>query len=294
MTANAWPASIGFIGLGAMGGAVAQRLASTWNLQVYDLSPAAVDALVGYGAVACSNPAEAMAGAAIVFSCLPTPELVEAFWTENCKNLGDGAIAIDLSTIDPATSRRVAKLVEQRSGASFVACTMGKTPAMAREGQIPVFVGGDTSAIERLRPILAVMANATFDMGSVEGATMFKLISNLIGMSNLAVLAEGYMLAQAAGIDPAIYMDALRTTGGWSVQADIRLKWMMERDFTPRFAVDLAAKDLRLSVNAAAQWGVPTPMAASGLSVFSLARAAGLGGKDAAAIIDPLTPKSTR
>jgi 3-hydroxyisobutyrate dehydrogenase len=138
------------------------------------------------------------------------------------------------------------------------------------------------------------MASAVFDMGSVEGATTFKLISNLVGMTNLAVLAEGHLLAQAAGIDPATYMDALRTTGGWSVQADIRLKWMMERDFAPRFAVDLAAKDLRLSVNAAAQWGVPTPVAAAGLSVFSLAHAAGLGGKDAAAIVEPLTPKPAR
>ncbi|SDH73344.1 NAD(P)-dependent oxidoreductase [Propionivibrio dicarboxylicus] len=291
MTTTTWPGSIGFIGLGAMGGAVAQRLSSAWKLKVFDLSPAAVEAIGKFGAVACASPAEAMAGAAVVFSCLPTPELVEAFWTENGKHLGDGAIAVDLSTIDPATSRRVATLIERQAGAKFVACTMGKTPAMAREGKIPVFVGGDAAAVEKLRPVLAVMANAVFDMGSVEGATMFKLISNLIGMTNLAVLAEGHLLAQAAGIDPATYMEALRTTGGWSVQADIRLKWMMERDFAPRFAVDLAAKDLRLSVNAAAQWGIPTPVAAAGLSVFSLAHAAGLGAKDAAAIVEPLTPK---
>jgi 3-hydroxyisobutyrate dehydrogenase len=135
------------------------------------------------------------------------------------------------------------------------------------------------------------MASVTYEMGSVEGATMFKLISNLIGMTNLAVLAEGYLLAREAGIDSKTFAAALRTTGGWSTQADIRLAWMMEEDFTPRFAVDLAAKDLRLSVNAAATWGVPTPVAAAGLSVFSLARAAGLGGKDAAAIVAPLKPR---
>lgn len=294
MTANTWPVSIGFVGLGAMGGAVAQRLSSAWKLRVYDLSAAAVEAQRQVGAVACTSAAEAMAGASVVFSCLPTPELVEVFWTENCTHLADGAIAVDLSTIDPTTSRRVATLVECQGGARFVACTLGKTPAMAREGLIPVFVGGDAAAVEQLKPVFAVMANAVFDMGSVEGATTFKLISNLVGMTNLAVLAEGHLLAQAAGIDPATYMEALRTTGGWSVQADIRLKWMMERDFAPRFAVDLAAKDLRLSVNAAAQWGVPTPVAAAGLSVFSLAHAAGLGAKDAAAIVEPLTPKPMR
>ena len=131
----------------------------------------------------------------------------------------------------------MATLVERQRGVKFVACTLGKTPALARAGQIPVFVGGEAAAVEQLKPVLAVMANAVFVMGSVEGATMFKLISNLVGMTNLAVLAEGHLLAQAAGIDPATYIDALRTTGGWSVQADIRLKWMMERDFAPRFAV---------------------------------------------------------
>lgn len=292
MAGNAWPDSIGFIGLGAMGGAVAQRLTrGAWSVKVYDLSPHAVAALGGLGAVPCATAAEAMAGAQVVFSCLPTPELVEAFWTENHGHLGDGAIAVDLSTVDPATSRRVATLIAERTGAAFVACTLGKTPALARAGRIPVFVGGDAAAVGKLRPVLDAMAEAVFDMGSVEGATMFKLISNLIGMTNLAVLAEGHLLARAAGIDPAVYMEALRTTGGWSVQADLRLKAMMERDFAPRFAVDLAAKDLRLSVDAAARRGVPTPVAAAGLAVFSLARAAGLGDRDAAAIVEPLMPK---
>ena len=61
-----------------MGGAVAQRLSSAWTLRVFDLSPAAVDALRQFGAVACASPAQAMAGASVVFSCLPTPELVES------------------------------------------------------------------------------------------------------------------------------------------------------------------------------------------------------------------------
>lgn len=174
--------------------------------------------------------------------------------------------------------------------ARFVACTLGKTPALAEKGDIPLFVGGDAAAIETLAPILRHLGNVTFDMGSIEGATVFKLISNLVGMTNLAVLAEAFLLARKAGIDPEVFAAALRTTGGWSSQADIRLNWMMQADFAPRFAVDLAAKDLRLSVNAAATWGVPTPVAAAGLSVFSLARAAGLGAKDAAAIVVPLTP----
>ena len=283
---------LGFIGLGAMGGAVAQRLVSgPWQLSVYDLLPQAAAGLVQAGAQAAPDAASAVAGKQVVFSCLPTPELVEKFWQEHHGKLADGAIAVDLSTIDPATSRHIGNLIEKNTGASFVACTLGKTPALAQKGEIPVFVGGPPSAIAKLDPLLKHISNAVFNMGSVEGATMFKLISNLIGMTNLTVIAEGYALAKAAGIDGQTFAEALKTTGGWSTQADIRLNWMMNRDFTPRFSVDLAAKDLRLSVNMAATWGVPTPVAAAGLSVFSLARAAGLGRQDAASVIETIMPQ---
>lgn len=280
--------SIGFIGLGTMGGAVASRLATgPWKLTAFDLSAAAVERLAAKGAVAAPDVRAAVAGQDVVFTCLPTPELVEEFWSAHAPELSAGAIAVDLSTIDPATSRRVAKLVG-RTQAAFVACTLGKTPAMAEQGKIPVFVGGEADAVKALTPILQHMASDIFDMGSVEGATMFKLISNLVGMSNLAILAEGHLLAKQAGIDNETFAAALKTTGGWSVQADIRLNWMMQRDFATRFAVDLAAKDLRLSVNAAATNGVPTPVTAAALSVFTLAHAAGLGAKDACAVVAAL------
>jgi 3-hydroxyisobutyrate dehydrogenase len=285
--------SIGFVGLGAMGGAVARRLAGgPWSLAVHDLSTAAVAAVVAVGASAAKDAADAVAGRDVVFSCLPTPEMVEAFWAERIGDLKPGAVAVDLSTIDPGTSRRIADRIAAETGASFVACTLGKTPALAEKGEIPVFVGGPAAARAVIAPLVERMSNAVFDMGSVEGATIFKLISNLIGMTNLAVLAEGWLLAKAAGIEPAAFAAALATTGGWSTQAGIRLDWMTRGDFAPRFAVDLAAKDLRLSVDAAARGGIPVPVASAALSVFSLAHAAGHGRDDAAAIVAPLSPRT--
>ncbi|CAH2603895.1 NAD(P)-dependent oxidoreductase [Rhodovastum atsumiense] len=285
--------TLGFIGLGAMGGAVARRLAAgPWRVLVHDLAEAAVARAVAQGAVAAGDAGAAIAGADIAFTCLPTPELAEAFWQDHAARLREGAIAVDLSTVDPATSRRIATLVAAGGRARFAACTLGKTPAMAERGEIPVFFGADDpSLLETLRPVLAQMASTVFDMGSPEGATMFKLISNLVGMTNLVVLAEGLQLARATGIADDTFTAALKTTGGWSVQADIRLGWMAAADFAPRFAVDLATKDVRLSVDTAARRGVPTPVAAAALSVFSLARAAGLGAQDAAAVAVPLGPR---
>jgi 3-hydroxyisobutyrate dehydrogenase len=283
--------TLGFVGLGAMGGAIARNLAKGgWTLRVFDLSSAAIDRTCAAGAVAASSAKEAVKGSAVVFSSLPTPEMVEKFWTDQAPNLAAGAIAVDLSTIDPTTSRRIRDMIDATTSASFVAITVGKTPSHAEEGEIPAFVGGAPADIRRLAPLLDRLSNSVHNMGSVEGATTFKLVSNLIGMSNLAVLAEGYVLARRAGIPAETFTEALRTTGGWSVQADMRLPWIVKDDLAPRFAIDLAAKDLRLSVNAAAERHVPTPVAAAALSAFTMASASGHGSLDAAAVVEPLDP----
>ncbi|UCM86547.1 NAD(P)-dependent oxidoreductase [Streptomyces marincola] len=284
---------IGFVGAGAMGGAVCRRLASGGHrVRVFDLSHAAVAACVAAGAEAAADAADAVRSADVVFTSLPTPELVAGFWGDNLPHLAPGAVAVDLSTVDPATSRRVADRVTAH-GASFVACTLGRTPQHAENGDIPAFVGGESEAVERVRPLLDRLASSVHPLGDVEAATAFKLISNLIGMTNLAVLAEGYVLARRAGIAPEAFAAALEETGAESFQSRVRLPWIMADDLAARFSVDLAAKDVRLAVEAAARWSVPTPVAAAGLSALVAAGAAGHGRSDAAAVVETYDPRRT-
>ncbi|MGC3955834.1 MAG: NAD(P)-dependent oxidoreductase [Propionicimonas sp.] len=282
---------IGFIGLGVMGGAVARRLSGAFPVRAFDANPEAIARAAEAGAEAAADAASAIGGADFVMTSLPTPEIVEAFWAQHAAALEPGAIAVDLSTIDPSTARRIAELVEAGRAGGFVSCTLGRTPQHAERGEIPAFVGGPAEALTRLAPVLERMADSVHDMGSVEGATMFKLISNHIGMSNLVVLAEGYALACRAGIRPEVFTAALRTTGGWSTQAEMRLPLMVDGDYATRFAVDLAAKDLRLATDAAARWHLPAPLGSAALSVFSTASASGHGGSDAAAVIEALDPR---
>jgi 3-hydroxyisobutyrate dehydrogenase len=283
--------NIGFIGLGAMGGAIARRLlAQGFSVTCFDLDVQAVEALVSHGAMAADRASQAVAGHSVVITSLPTPEIVGRFWDEHAEELDEGAIAVDASTVDPATSRREAACVESHPGRRFVACTVGRTPAHAERGEIPAFVGGDPQAVDELRPVLMAMANEVFPLGSVEAATMFKLISNLVGMTNLVALAEGYSLASRMGIDADTFERALRTTGAWSSQAEIRLAWMAQDDLDARFSVDLAAKDLRLSVDAAARNHVPVHVCSSALQVFVLAQTMGYGRLDAGAVIRAVEP----
>ncbi|KAB8163833.1 NAD-binding protein [Streptomyces sp. 3MP-14] len=284
---------VGFVGAGAMGGAVCRRLAAGGHrVRVFDLSAGAVAACVAAGAEAADSAADAVGGSDVVFTSLPTPELVAAFWEENLPHLAPDAVAVDLSTIDPATSRRVADRIEAR-GASFLACTLGRTPGHAENGDIPAFVGGDPATVERVRPLLDRLASSVHPLGDVEAATTFKLVSNLVGMTNLAVLAEGYVLARRAGIEPEAFAAALEETGAGSFQSQVRLPWIMADDLAARFSVDLAAKDVRLAVEAAARWSVPTPVAAAGLSALVAASAAGHGRSDAAAVVETYDPRRT-
>ena len=282
--------ALGFIGAGRMGGAVARRLATGGHdVAVYDPSPDAVAACVEVGARAAESAVAAVRGAEAVFTSLPLPEHVTATYAELEGALEPGVVCVDVSTIDPATARAVADRLAA-AGAPFLVCALGKGPAQAEGGEIPLFVGGPAGTVERVRPLLERIGNAIHHLGDVEAATMFKLVSNLIGMTNVAVLAEGYLLARRAGIEPDAFTAALSDTGAGSYQLDMRLPWMIADDHAPRFAVDLAAKDLRLAVDAAARAHVPTPVGAQGLSQLLSASAHGFGGEDVTAMLKVLDP----
>jgi len=128
------------------------------------------------------------------------------------------------------------------------------------------------------------MGEKTYRFASVEAATTFKLVSNLVGMTNVAVLAEGLAIAARAGIDPGDFAAALADTGAASFQSELRLPWMIDRDWASRFGVDLAAKDVRLAVASAAVWKIPTPVGSAALGQLMASALQGWGGEDVVAI----------
>lgn len=285
------PRTIGVIGVGKMGGGLARNLARCGDLDVtvFDLSPEAVEACVAVGAHSAASAAEAATGRDLVITSLPQPVHVTAAYAEVAGSLQPGAICMDVSTIDPMTARALAdSLAEQ--GHSFVACLLGKGPTQAEAGEVPLFVGGDEQVIQSLEAVFTCIGETVHRLGSVEAATAFKLVSNLIGMTNLAVLAEGYSLCRRAGVDDEVFTAALADTGGWSYQATVRLPWMVAGDFAPRFPVALGLKDVRLAVDMAAQWGLAVPVGSAGLAQLASAVAHGWGGDDVDAVLKVLDP----
>lgn len=280
---------IAVIGVGRMGGGIARNLARPGDVEVtvFDPERAAVDRCVQVGAQAAAGAVDAVADADLVITSLPLPHHVHEVYSEITGHLAPDAIVMDTSTVDPATAAHVASGVGRHR---FVSCLLGKGPAQAETGDVPLFVGGPVDVLDVLAPVFARIGSGVHRLGTVEAATTFKLVSNLIGMTNLAVLAEGYSLCHASGVDDDAFAAALADTGGWSYQAEVRLPWMTAGDFTPRFSVALGLKDLALALGVAAHARVPVPVGAAGMAQLASAIAHGFGDEDVAAVLKVVDP----
>lgn len=278
----------GFIGVGRMGGGLARNLIrKEKNVLVYDVNPQAVQKTVEAGLTgrAAKSLAE-LSAAEVIFTSLPLPQDVESVMLGEKGLLNimkAGATYIDVSSIDPKTARKLSEAAEER-GINFLECPLGKTPAHAEKAEEPIFVGGKKEVFEKMKDILELIGSPVVFLGGVEASAAFKLISNLIGMTNLAVLAEGMRIAEKAGIDMNTFLELLKDTGGRSFQAEIRGPWIANRDFSNRFSVDLAYKDVRLGCEMAQSWGIDVATMKAALVYFQEASAQGYGGEDCCAI----------
>ena len=281
---------IGFIGVGLMGGPLARNLIrSHKQIFVYDLSAEAVQRTIAEGSTgyAVENLND-LVDCDVLFSSLPLPQHVcDTFLGEGglyC-SLKTGAIHVELSTIDPETSKSL-EVGAVKKGIGLLQCTLGKTPAHAEKAEEPMFIGGDKSTYDFLSGIWPIIGSPAHYMGGVEAACAVKLISNLIGMTNLTALAEGMRLGEKAGIDTDFLLELLDDTGAKSFQMDIRGPWIAAQDFSPRFGLDLALKDVRLGCEMAHAWGMKVPTMEAALSIYKRASDAGLGGEDCNAVFN--------
>ena len=275
---------IGFIGVGAMGGGLARNLIRAGKqVLVFDLNPEAVKRTLEAGNTGkAAAELQELAAADVVFTSLPLPQhLEETMLGENglLKAMKPGAAYIDVSTIDPQTARKLSDAADAE-GVKFLECPLGKTPAQAETAEEPIFVGGDQKVYEELKPILETIGAPVYYMGEVEASCALKLISNLIGMTNLAVMAEGIRIGEKAGIEPKFLLELLDDTGAKSFQMDVRGPWIAAGDFASRFGLDLALKDVRLGCEMADAWGVTPKTMKMALEYLKAASSAGYGKED--------------
>lgn len=279
---------LGFIGVGTMGAPLASRLIEKkYSVLVYNRTQSKLAPVLAAGSTGSrAESIAAFADCEVVFTCLARPEHVE----EIClgpdglyAHLKASTVHVELSTIAPETALKLAHAASER-GIAYVQCTVGKTPAHAGRGESPLFVGGEEEPIQKIWNILVHMGQPR-RVGSVEASCAVKLISNLIGLTNVLVLAEGMRIGREAGMDGAQLLNILQDTGARSFQMDVRGPLMATGEYTPLFALNLAIKDVGLGCAMAEQWGLKPATMRAALETLQKADAQGLGQEDCAALL---------
>jgi 3-hydroxyisobutyrate dehydrogenase len=285
---------IGFIGTGTMGQPMVTNLVKKGLAVVaYDVVPAALEAAVARGAAPAASAAEAARQADLVITMLPSSSHVEAVYLGRdgvLEGAARGRLAVDMSTIDPATSRRVAARLREH-GVRFLDAPVSGAVPRAVEGTLTIMVGGEAADLAEARDVLAALGRTIIHVGPVGAGEVAKLCNNLIAGVAMVAVSEAFRIAEGFGVDPAILTQVISKSSGhtWVMEHGHPVPGIVEqaassRDYAPGFMTDLMCKDLGLAVNAARELRVPVVVAPAAQQLLRLASSHGWGRKDFSAV----------
>lgn len=288
-------ARIAFIGLGNMGGPMAQNLIKAGHeVHGYDISLDAVGKLVAAGGTAAGKPSAAASGAEIVVTMLPSgAEVRETYLGEDgiLDHAMPGALMIDSSTIDVQTAREVAAAADER-GVLMVDAPVSGGVGGAQGGTLTFMVGGSDDAFELARPVLEAMGKTIVHAGGPGNGQAAKICNNMIlGISMIAV-SEAFVLAEKLGLDAQKLFDISSKSSGqcWSMTSYCPVPGPVpaspaNRDYQAGFTAHMMLKDLKLAQDAARAAKAPTPLGAGAAAIYDRYVESGEGGRDFSGII---------
>jgi 3-hydroxyisobutyrate dehydrogenase len=240
---------IGYIGLGAMGAALAARLHRRFPLRVHDVQPEAVQRAVDMGAAACASAQELGAKCDVVALCLPTSDHVRAaLWGERglAAGLRPGSLVIDQTTGDPVATRAMAAQLAAK-GIDFVDAPVSGGAAGARAGTIATMVGASDEAYGRVLPLLQAISPNVLRAGAVGAGHVMKLVNNMLSASQRLASMEALALAAKNGIQPQRACEILLAGGAKNAFIEKGMPAILRGDLSPGFTLALMHKDVRLA-----------------------------------------------
>ena len=271
------PQTIGFIGAGLMGHGAAKHLILKGGHRLAVLghrNRSPVEDLCALGAREAADPADAAAGASVVFLCLPSSAEVDAV-VEGPRGLlaamAAGSVLVDMTTADPTVTRRIGERLSA-SGIRMLDAALGRTPKEAEEGRLATYVGGPADVLAEIRPLLDCFADTIVHCGALGAGTTCKLVNNSVTIGMATLIAEAFVTAARAGVDTGALADVLGAGG-----ADGRMWRMIEPwvragdDSHLRGPLRIAAKDLRAYGRIADDAGSAVPVAQAAAQVLRLA-----------------------
>jgi 3-hydroxyisobutyrate dehydrogenase-like beta-hydroxyacid dehydrogenase len=273
---------VGFVGLGAMGAGVAQRLLDAgYDVVGWNRTKTRAEPLLDAGMGWAETPRELAASVDLLFTMLTDTAAIEA--TADGKDgvvagLRPGTVWADLSTIAPDASRALAERVAA-TGAAFLDCPVSGSPATLAAGQMSVMVGGDRAALDHVSDVLHAIAPKVTYIGPNGQALLTKIAINLALVVSVTAFAEGLALVEKAGVDRAAVVDAALKSVIASPVIGYRAPLLVD-DANVYADVELQQKDLLLAQDLARRFGMPVPTCAATSEMLNAARASQRADRD--------------
>lgn len=286
--------SIGFIGLGNMGGPMAANLVKAGHrVTVFDLNTTAVSQLVEQGAEAALDANQCATNVDVLISMLPASKHVKSLYLSDTgliNVLAKTTLVIDCSTIDAASARELgSELGEQ--GIAFVDAPVSGGVAGATAGTLTFIVGGAVAHFEKAQPVLADMGKNIFHAGDIGAGQVAKICNNMLLSILMAGTSEAIQMGINNGLDAKVLSDIMMASSGrnWTLELYNPCPGVMDtapasKDYKPGFMVDLMAKDLGLAMEAAQQSNSSTPMGSMAKNLYTMLQHQGAGSDDFSAI----------
>ena len=261
---------LGFIGIGYMGRPIAQRLLQAgFQLTTYDRDRSKAQEMIQYGSTVAGSIAELSSGCDVLLTCLPNDEAVMSVFNgadDAFAAARPGSLCIDLSTVYPETSKKLAQL-GAKCGVNVLDVTMSGSTPIAEQGALVLFGGGSRDCFNASEAIFRAIARKYFHVGpNGSGATMKLVVNSLLGIGMQAI-AEAVALGEKAGLDRNRLLDVLSQTAVVSTAHVGKLQRAMNNDYSPQFPLRLMNKDFGLILKLAAAVGAQMPAARAALDV---------------------------
>ncbi len=278
---------IGLIGLGIMGKPMAKNILKAGHpLMVYDINRAAMDEVVAAGAQPAKDNREIGASCDVILTMLPnSPQVKEVMLGEGgvIETIQEGAVFIDMSSINPLASKEIAEALENKGVKMLDAPVSGGEPK-AIDGTLSFMVGGEAEVFEACKPLLETMGSSVVRCGGIGAGNTTKLANQVVVALNIAAVSEAFMLAERAGVDPQLVFEAIRGGLAGSTVMNAKAPMIMEGNFKPGFKIDLHIKDLNNALETGHSVGSPLPLTAAVMEMLQTLRADGCGQDDHSAI----------
>jgi 3-hydroxyisobutyrate dehydrogenase len=283
---------IAFLGLGRMGAAMASRLLGrSYELTVYNRTEARAEPLVAAGAKLARTPRDACANAEAVIAMTADDVSSRAMWLGDdgalAAEIAPEALAIECSTLSHEWAVALGRRAAER-GLRYIDSPVTGLPEAAAAGELTLLVGADDADLEAARPLLDALATRVLHFGAVGAGTAYKLAINLIGSVQIASAAEGLALAERAGLDPKLVVDAIATSQAASPQVVRNTRRMLDGEFSRDivFTPVLRLKDVDYALRLADSLGVATPFGAAAREAFARLVTLGAGADHEARVIE--------